>query len=345
MRRREFMAGTLATMAVAPTAIGKGSHRVVACEEAFTLPEIQAELRRIRGEGDAGPVPPHVRAMLDVGEGRLRAMDAARVDMHVLSLGTPGVQDFETSTAIALARVVNDRLSAIVRSHPDRFAGLATFAPQDPQAAARELERAVRTLGLRGALFNSHTNGEYLDDAKFWAIFEAAEALQIPLYLHPRDPSPSLGGPALSIPGFRVGWTFSVEAASHALRLISAGVFDRFPKLQIILGHLGETLPFIVSRLDERYRVESAGWGDRKLRRLPSEYLRENFYFTTSGMNVWSPLRATIEAVGIERVLFAIDYPFEDQTRAVQSIEAAPLNPDDRRMIFESNARRIFGLA
>jgi len=345
MQRREFIAGVAATVAAAPAAMGNGAHRVIACEEAFTLPEIQAELRRMRGENDTAPVPPHVRAMLDVGEGRLRTMDAAHVDMHVLSLGTPGVQDFETATAVDLAKVVNDRLSAIVRSHPDRFAGLATFAPQDPQAAARELERSVRKLGLCGALFNSHTHGEYLDDARFWAIFEAAEALKIPLYLHPRDPSPALGGPALNIPGFRVGWTFGVEAASHALRLISAGVFDRFPKLQIILGHLGETLPFITSRLDERYRVESASWGDRKLRRLPSEYLRENFYFTTSGMNVWSPLRATIEAVGIERVLFAIDYPFEDQSHAVRGIEDAPLSMGDRRAIFESNAKLVFGLA
>lgn len=338
------MAGALAAAAVAPSAVAQTRTRVIACEEAFTIPEIQAELSKLRGESGTQPVPPHVRAMLDVGEGRLRAMDAAGVDMHVLSLGTPGVQDFSAATAVALATVVNDRLAEIVRAHPSRFAGLATFAPQNPTASARELERAVKTLGLQGALFNSHTDGEYLDDPKFWVILEAAEALSIPLYLHPRDPSSKLGGPALNIPGFRVGWTFSVEAASHALRMISGGVFDRFPKLQIILGHLGETLPFIVSRLDERFRVESAGWTDRKLRRLPSEYLRENFYFTTSGMNVWSPLRTTIESVGIERVLFAIDYPFEDQTHAVQGIAATPLGADDKRRIFERNAQHVFGL-
>jgi 2,3-dihydroxybenzoate decarboxylase len=344
VKRREFMAGAIAAAAVAPTAVGKEQYRVIACEEAFTIPEIQAELRKLRGEDETQPVPPHVRAMLDVDAGRLRAMDAAGVDMHVLSLGTPGVQDFAPATAVSLATVVNDRLAEIARSHPNRFAGLATFAPQRPQAAARELERAVKTLGLRGALFNSHTNNEYFDDPKFWAIFEAAEALNIPLYLHPRDPSSKLGGPALNIPGFRVGWTFGVEAASHALRMIAGGVFDRFPRLQIILGHLGETLPFIVSRLDERYRVESAGWTDRKLQRLPSEYLRGNFYFTTSGMNVWPPLRTTIETVGIERVLFAIDYPFEDQTQAVMGIEATPLTSSDKRRIFEHNARRVFGL-
>lgn len=271
-------------------------------------------------------------------------MDEAGIDMQILSLVSPGVQNFDARTAVSMARLANDRLSDAVRTYPTRFAGLASFAPQDPVAAAKELERAVTKLGLHGALVNSHTHGEYLDDEKFWPIFEAAEALGIPIYIHPREPAPSMAAP-LSMPGFTIGWGFAVEASTHALRLIAAGAFDRFPRLKIVLGHMGEGIPFMLDRIDNRYAFETALFPPpRKLKRLPGEYFRDHFFITTSGMNFHAPLRATIETLGVERVLFAVDFPFDDQRTCVDAIESMPLTVEERQAICETNACKVFGL-
>ncbi|MDW8258154.1 MAG: amidohydrolase family protein, partial [Gammaproteobacteria bacterium] len=246
--------------------------------------------------------------------------------------------------AVALARVANDRLAQIVRAAPDRYAGLATFAPQDPRAAALELERASRTLGLHGALVNSHTQGEYLDAPKYWPIFEALEALETPLYLHPREPSPSLAR-GLDLPGFTIGWGYAVETGTHALRLISAGLFDRFPRLKIVLGHLGEGIPFLLERIDDRFVFETRLFPRKvPLQRRPSEYFRANFWVTTSGMNFAAPLAATIATLGIERVLFAVDYPFEDAVRAVAALDSFGLAEHELRRLCETNARTVFRL-
>lgn len=324
------------------------SYRRIACEEAFQVPEILEALRKLySGAPDisSGPLGgPVVPLLLDIGAGRIRGMDEAGIDMQILSLVSPGVQNFDAATAVSLARVANDRLSEAVRTYPTRFAGLACFAPQDPSAAAKELERAVTQLGLHGALVNSHTQGEYLDDERFWSIFEAADALGIPIYIHPREPSPSMAAP-LAMPGFTIGWGFAVEASTHALRLIAAGVFDRFPRLKIVLGHMGEGIPFMLERIDNRYAFETALFPPaRKLRRLPGEYFRDHFFITTSGMNFHAPLRATIDTLGVERVLFAVDYPFEGQRACVDAIEAMPLTTGERRAICETNARKVFGL-
>ena len=355
MRRRSFLMSSIASGAALTAGAGMSGESIAAgartryipCEEAFSIPEVVAEASRIAGGVPsmstgliAGPLLP---ILLDIGEGRIRAMDEAGIDVHVLSLSSPGVQNFETSTAVSLAQLANDRLAAAIKTYPTRFAGLAAVAPQDPAASAKELERAVHSLGLCGAIINSHTRGEYLDEPKFWPIFEAAQALDIPIYIHPREPSPGMAAP-LALPGFTVGWGYAVETGTHALRLIRGGVFDRFPKLRIILGHMGEMLPFMLDRIDNRYHFETGLFPKGKLARLPSEYFREHFVITTSGMNYEAPLMAAIKDMGVERVLYAVDYPFEDQPLAVKQIDAMPLSAADRRKICELNAKRVFRL-
>ncbi len=324
------------------------SYRRIACEEAFQIPEALELLHKMYGgipNATSGPIAgPVVPLLLDIDAARIRSMDEAGIDMQILSIVAPGVQNFDAATAVTMARLANDRLSAAVRAHPARFAGLATFAPQDPAAAAKELERAIDSLGLHGALVNSHTRGEYLDDEKFWPIFEAAEALDAALYIHPREPSPGMATP-LAMPGFMIGWGYAVEASTHAMRLISAGVFDRFPRLKIVLGHMGEGIPFMLERIDNRFKFETKVFArTKKLERLPGEYFRENFYVTTSGMNFRAPLMATIETLGVERVLFAVDYPFEDQRTCVDAMEGMPLGAAAKQALFEGNARSVFRL-
>jgi 2,3-dihydroxybenzoate decarboxylase len=245
---------------------------------------------------------------------------------------------------VQLATLANDRMMETVRTFPGRFGALATVAPQDPAATAKELDRAITQLGMNGAIINSHTNGEYLDDPKFWPIFEAAEALDAPIYIHPREPSPGLEQP-LWMPGFIVGWGYAVETGTHALRLINAGVFDRFPRLQIVLGHMGEGLPFFYDRLNNRFRFETA-FSPRKvkLQKPPADYLKSNFYITTSGMNHWAPLATTIATLGLDRVLYAVDYPMENQAEEVEAMRKFPMSAEDRRNFCETNARRVFKL-
>jgi 5-carboxyvanillate decarboxylase len=325
----------------------KGKYRRISCEEACSFPEVTAELTR-RANGiptmSSGPIKgPFMPNLLDVGAGRIRGMDEDGVDVQLLQLVSPGVQSFDVGTALSMAKLVNDRLADTVKQYPTRYAALATIAPQAPAETAKELERAVRTLGLKGGIIDSHTNNEYLDDQKFWPIFEAAQALDVPIYLHPREPSAGLAGP-LAVPGFTIGWGYSVETGTHAIRLIGAGVFDQFPKLRIVLGHLGETLPFLLDRLDNRYLWQTNLFGQKALPRLPSEYFRDHFVITTSGMNYDAPVRAALEAMGPDKVLFAADYPLEVQKDAVVEMEGIKLPADLKKKIFETNAARVFKL-
>jgi 2,3-dihydroxybenzoate decarboxylase len=257
--------------------------------------------------------------------------------MQLLLLSAPGVQTLEETLGTELAAMANDRLAAAALKHPDRLAGLAAIAPQNPEKAALELQRAVRTLGLKGAVINSHTNGEYLDDRKFWPILECAASLDVPIYIHPRDPSPQLGGP-LGIPGFLVGWGWALEVGTHAIRLIASSVFDEFPKLKFVIGHMGECLPFLLPRLDNRYTRDRGP----KRKWAPSEYFKQHFVVTTSGMNYEPQLVMTIKEIGIDRVLFAADWPFEPSKEAVDGVETSPLSLADKQKIFHTNAVRVF---
>lgn len=287
--------------------------------------------------------------LLDVAEGRLREMDEAGIDMQVLSLSNPGPDMFNTAEAITISRKVNEELSRIIEKSPDRFIGLATVAPQEPEEAAKELERAVRELNLRGVKLNSHVRGEYLDDEKYWAIFERAEELDVPIYLHPKLPSPHILKPYADY-GFALAgasWGFAAETGLHAMRLIYSGLFDKFPKLKIILGHLGEGLPFWLSRVNyswlRRPKGTVAHGGPRNLRK-PSDYIRDNFIMTTSGVFFQPALICSLLGLGAGRIAFAVDYPYEKNTEAVEFFNAAPISDDDREKMAHLNAEALFKL-
>lgn len=315
---------------------------IVSCEEHFSTPELESALARLHGA--AGARRHYAARLLELAEGRIEEMDRAGIATQVLSLATPGVQDFKPDEALSLAYHANDRLAEAVADAPTRLSGIAVAPPQAPEAGAVELERAVTQLGLKGLVIHSHTSGEYLDDPKFWPLLEAAEALAVPVYLHPRAPSSNLAGAALEIPGFRVGWSFAIETGTHALRMIAAGVFDRFPNLQVILGHMGELLPFAIPRIDARFTAEGVTARLGKPALTPGQYLRRNFLVTTSGMNSWPQLRMTMEVIGLSRVLFAADYPFEDQTQAAAALRSFPMDETDRAALAGGNAARVFGL-
>jgi 2,3-dihydroxybenzoate decarboxylase len=266
----------------------------------------------------------------DLGQRRIDDMDATGVAMQILSITSPGVQIFDAAEGTALARAANDELAAAVAAHPTRYAGLAAIAPQDPQAAAKELERSVTQLGLKGAIVNSHTRGEYLDDPKFYDILAAAEALDVPVYIHPNTPPNAMIKPFMERGLDGAVFGFAVETGLHALRLVVAGVFDRFPRLKIVLGHLGEGLPYWLFRIDFMHgaSVRANRYASQpKLERKASEYLRDNFYYTTSGMAWTPPIRYVQDVMGMDRVMYAMDYPY-------QFIPA----------FYQTNAERVFKL-
>ena len=351
-------AGVTATAVASNAPAARPTLRRISAEEAFNIPEIVQASGRFYAQGGAAREPggPALREgfgaaigarwfeqLVDLDQGRIAAMDEAGIATQILLLSGPGVQIFDPEPATELAALANDRSAEAMRRHPGRFFGLAAVAPQAPQAAALELQRSVRRLGLRGALINSHTSGEYLDDRKFWPILEAAEALQVPIYLHPREPAPAMLEPFRAHALVGPIWGFAAETSLHALRMIMAGVFDTFPRLQMILGHLGEGIPFFLDRIDIRYRED--GSPQRvALRRLPSEYFRSNFTLTTSGMN-WEPsVRQCITVMGMDRVMFAADWPFENAAAAVQAVENMRLSRNERRQLFQTNAERVFRL-
>jgi predicted TIM-barrel fold metal-dependent hydrolase len=289
-----------------------------------------------RDQASKGMLP----KLLDLDRLRLSDMDANRVDMHLLSLTMPGVQVFPADQAAELARLANDRLGEAVRRHPNRFAGLASFAPQDAAVAAREMERAIHQLKLNGFIVNSHTNNLYLDDPRFWPILEAAEALGYPLYIHPRAPSDGMAAPFRDYRLEGAVWGYGIETSTHVLRLIFGGVLDRFPKLQIVIGHMGEALPFWLWRLD--FMGAPGARAGRKNRLKPSEYFQRNITITTSGVEDPRALRYCIDTIGVDRILWAIDYPYQPTAPAVSFIETAALSDTERLKIASGNAERLF---
>ncbi|MDP2917119.1 MAG: amidohydrolase family protein [Dehalococcoidia bacterium] len=280
--------------------------------------------------------------LLDVGADRLKYMTEAGIDIQVLTLVSPGVQVFDAATGTALAKKFNNKLAEIVREQPQRYAGLATVAPQSPNEAADELERSVRELGLKGAVINSHVKGEYLDDRKYWVIFERAEKLNVPIYIHPRSPSPDMMKPYLSYPLLDSSMLgFGAEVSLHAMRLICSGVFDEHPGLNIVLGHLGEALPFWLWRLDDMWR---RGPLSKQRKKKPSQYIKDNFFITTSGMFSQPALLCSYLALGADRILFAVDHPMESMGKAVQFMEAAPICDSEKEKIYHLNAEKLLAL-
>lgn len=283
------------------------------------------------------------RALLDFEDARLAEMDANHVAVQVLSLAGPGCELFKPSEATALVREINDEIAGVMKKHPDRFVGLAALAPQDPEGAADELERAVQELGFKGAKINSHIRGgEYLDQGKYWVLLERAEALGVPIYLHPRPPSPAMLKPYAEY-GFRLAGPvlgFAADTSLAAMRLIYSGVFDRFPGLKIILGHLGEALPFWLNRVNHLWGSEEGG-GNLSIAKRPSEYIKDNFVMTTSGMSFVPAFMCAYLALGAESIMFAVDYPFEKSREAVQFMENLAISEDDKHKICHLNAEKL----
>jgi len=336
--------------------------RRIAAEEAFSIPEVAERLREIarapghnldlllvRGIYDtpAGDERGRTRErLLDLEGERLRDMDANGVDMQILLLTAPGVQMFDADTACDLAALANDRLAEVIARHPTRFAGLATFAPQAPARAVKEMERAIQQLRLNGFVVNSHTNNEYLDHPRYWPILEAAEALDACIYIHPRAPSDGMAAPFRDYGMDTALWGYGVEVGTHAVRLMLSGVFDRFPKLKICLGHMGEAVHFWRWRIDYMSQLaQRRGRLPHKLELKPSEYFRRNFVITTSGVEDHLALEYSIKALGVENVLWAIDYPYQPTAPAVAFMDSAPISDEDRAKIYGGNAERVFHLA
>ena len=331
----------------------------ITVEEAFVTAEIAAAWKPVLQGSDCEPgfkamgnsilaeTPPNAalhNRLLDIGQGRIDHMDQVGVDMQILSLTSPGVQVFDPDLATSLARDSNDALAAAVQAFPKRLAGLGAVAPQNPEAAANEIGR-FKSLGLCGVIINSHTFGDYLDLPKFAPLLAALEAQQLPLYLHPREPSSAMIGPYLDYGLYFAGWGFAAETSLHAMRLIMSGAFERFPKLKIILGHMGEGIPFWLQRIDNRYLLQVKMGAVEKLPRLPSEYFLSNFYITTAGVTSMPALRLSIEMLGPERIMFAADYPYEDDAEALDFLKSATLSEEERQLIAYENAERIFGLS
>lgn len=339
-------------------------YRRIATEEAFATPEMLTLYREVlarKSIDDPGfntmwgfyLGSPSARALQIIeklqwlDERRIADMDASGIDVHVLSLTSPGAQIFDAATATALARSSNDQLAEAIRRHPQRFVGLTAVAPQDPARAAQEIERGMKQLGFKGVIINSHVRGEYLDDPKYWDIFAAAEACDAAIYIHPNTPSPGMIRPFLESGLDGAIYGFSVETGLHILRLIVSGLFDRFPKLKIVIGHMGEALPFWLFRLDYMYRatLNSKRYPQWKPnRKLPSDYLRENIYVTTSGMP-WAPaILFGQQVLGVERVLYAMDYPYQFVTDEVIATDNLPISAEDKKKLFQLNAERVFHL-
>lgn len=329
--------------------------RLIATEEAFAPSEYIEQYLKLTQNIDTAVTrylaiyykrAEAVRQLTDL-DYRIAEMDQYGVDMHLLSITGPGVQAFDAALGTDLAVIANDKLAAAIARHPTRFTGLGAIAPQSPELAARELKRAVNDLGFNGIIINSHTHGEYLDDPKFWPIFEAAVACDTPIYLHPSFPPDSMIHAYADYGMMGALWGFGADTSLHVVRMIMGGVFDAFPTLKIVLGHLGEALPFWLGRLDNRYhnilrRGGLASLGMKQLERLPSEYFKTNFWITTSGMMTNEPLEFCLNMFGDDRVLFAIDYPYEQTAEAVPFIRNAPLSAETMRKVTHANAESLF---
>ncbi len=319
----------------------------IAVEEHFVTPALQDTIFSSIG-WDQAAWDQMADLLQETDSVRLADMDAAGIEIAVLSLAAPCLQDeVDAEVAARRAAAANDALAEIVAAHPDRYAALAALPLQDPAAAATELERCVNQLGFKGALANGYSSigdldtAAYYDEPQYFAFWERVAALGVPFYLHPRNPLPTerriyesreaLLGPT---------WAFTVETATHALRLIASGLFDRLPSLTIILGHMGELLPFAVARTEQRMSHIPT----TELERGAQQCLRENFYLTTSGNFHTPSLIGAMLQVGADRILFAADYPFERTADAAGWFDGTPISVADRIKIGRTNAEQLFGL-
>jgi uncharacterized protein len=322
--------------------------RTITLEEHFAIPRFfdgpGRELKN-RAEQVGGRYANLIERLCDIGAKRLAEMDAAGIDMQVLSLTAPGVEQLDAAEALALAREANDCLADAVQKNPARFAGLAAVPTPAPDKAAEELERRVRA-GFKGAVVNGHVRGRYLDDKFFSPILECAEKLAVPIYIHPTPPPKPVrdtyyGGfsPMLSEMLAGGAWGWHIETAVHVIRMISGGVFDRFPRLQVVIGHMGEGLPFMFQRFDLMPPAVT------RLKRQYKDYLRENVHYTFSGFN-FPPafLDLFLELGGVDRIMFSADHPYQSMKAARAFLEQIPVSAADKERIAHGNAEKLFRL-
>lgn len=328
--------------------------RLVALEEHVSFPDMVARISPAVREhagwpGDDNPLSPvraHEHELEEVGAERLRKMDAAGITVQVLSVSGPGAELLDADEGPAFAREYNDRLAAEIARHPTRFAGFAHLPMTNPGAAAEELARTVREHGFRGAMINGTTQGRFLDDPFFAPLLARAEELRVPLYLHPgMPPAPVRAAYYANLPhelGIRLagaGYGWHAETAVHILRLILAGTLDRYPRLQLIIGHMGETLPVMMARCDQ-----TMPQAETQLPRTISQTLRDQLYITTSGIFTRPPLEAALATFGLDRVLFSVDYPFAPNAPAKAFLDGLQLAPADVEKLAFGNADRVLGL-
>jgi predicted TIM-barrel fold metal-dependent hydrolase len=327
--------------------------RVIALEEAFLYPK----LRELYEPSYVAQLDLIYGRLTDVGPKRIRRMDAAGIDLQVLSHVAPGVQTLDTDTAISLSREVNDWLGEIVRKYPTRFAGFTMLPTQSPAVAADELERTVKGFGFKGALINGHTQGLYLDDERFSVLLERAEALDVPIYIHPADPPQAITDiyyrdyPAM-VTG---GWGWQVETGTHLLRMMSGGVFDRYPRLKIIIGHMGELIPYNLQRINKALTLgnwlidgqqKAAGrTQSRGMQKSVFYYMQENVFITTSGVTDHAAFNCAVAEVGINNLLFSVDDPFGDNFEAMEFLNTVQIPAEDKEKLAHGNAERVLKLS
>ncbi len=322
--------------------------RIIALEEHMTTPAIVNS----SSDGQGGGLPANAfiqslhAKLLDVGAGRLADMDASGISMQVLSISASLIDKMEASAAHAVACDANDVMAAAMNTHPDRFAAFATLALQEPKKAAAELQRCIQKLKFKGVMVNGTVNGQFLDDPKFTPLFETAEALDVPIYLHPAPPpKPVMDAYFSGLPGqlgFALatgGWGWHVETGLHSLRLIITGVFDRFPKLKIIIGHMGENLPFSIARAQAVFERAASN-----LKRPVSEYFQDHFYLTTSGYFTNPPFLCMMQVVGADHVLFSVDYPFSPNTAGRKFLDNLSVSAEIMEKIAHRNAEILLKL-
>lgn len=330
--------------------------RTITLEEHYVTPAfMEGPGHQLKDQAQALHAHPQVAAgmtqllkrLCDLDDLRIADMDAAGIDMQILSLTSPGVEQLDAQEAMTLASDANNYLARAIQNHPDRFAGFATLPTAAPEAAADELERTIHAYGFKGALINGHIQNRYLDDPFFWPIFERAEKLEVPIYLHPTPPLPSMiatyyagnYAPEVALGLATAAWGWHVETALHILRIILSGVFDRYPRLQLIVGHLGETLPFMLPRLNLGLPTQVT-----KLNRSLGDYLRENLHYTFSGFNYTPAFLNLLLEVGADRIMFSADYPYSSMEQAHSFLDQLPVSPADKEKIAHGNAERLLQL-